>query len=118
MNQSNTQEKFRRPNFDIMQSSAATVVVADFPGVQPEGLEITVEAGQMTICGRPSFTGPDKLSLLREELESAPFKVSFRVPETLDADAAEAKLRDGVLRLSLPVRRQNGLRKISVRSEQ
>lgn len=112
------EENFRRPQFEIIQAGNVTTVVADLPGVEREGLEIGVEAGQLTILARPSDRTPSGLTALRQEFEPAAFRASFRIPETLDADAAEALLKDGVLRLSIPVRKQNGVRKISVRSEQ
>lgn len=66
------------------------------PGYGPEHVEVTVERERVTVKGaRKEGEGDD-------ERVVASFERRFKLPFAVDAEATQAKLEHGVLRLSLP----------------
>lgn len=102
------------PRVDIYESDRTFVLIADVPGVAPDGLEIVAESGSLNIHGRvvPSHATP-----LYSEYELGDYHREFMLTEDLDTDKIAATLRDGVLRLEIPKSPQVQPRKIPVRTE-
>lgn len=94
------QERYAVPPVDIYEKEDALSVVADLPGVRPEGLSVHVEKGILTIEGKVEPTAAE--SPLWKEFELTPFYRQFRIAETIDTGAIRATLKNGVLDLTLP----------------
>jgi HSP20 family molecular chaperone IbpA len=74
--------------------------MADLPGVDKSGLEINVEQGVLTLEGHTgASTDADEVS---REFALRSFYRQFRLPDTIDASASSAVLKNGVLTLNLP----------------
>lgn len=105
------------PRVDLLENDERVVLLADLPGVAPEGLEVTLEKDVLTIRGDVAPRAP-------EGYEPAPgthrpnraerYERSFRLANDLDHDTIDAELADGVLRLS--IERQRTKRTIDVRT--
>ena len=94
-------ETYFAPHVDIFETEKDVIVIADMPGVSPEGIDLSLEDGILTIQGhRP----PQQLlgRLILEEYESGQYMRRFTVAETIDQDNIEAALADGVLKVRLP----------------
>jgi HSP20 family protein len=84
------------PPVDIFENDDEIMVVADFPGVEPDQVEVRLEGGQIDIEGRQAQP--------TEQAQSLPglmFARSFRVPETVNPEGVTAELKNGVLRVHL-----------------
>jgi len=102
------------PRVDIYEIDKAYVLLADMPGVTPDGLDVEAERDTLTIRGhveRPS-TPPDD-----QEFELADYQRVFTLTEDLDAANVTATLRDGVLRVEIPKSPLTQPKKIPVRTE-
>ena len=78
---------------------------------------VDVEKNILTVRGeRKMSREDDKEGYRRVERFYGSFTRSFTLPETVDAEAIEAKTADGVLTLRLPKRAAPGARKIAVSS--
>lgn len=106
------EERYAIPPVDIYEKADALTVLADLPGVPPEGLSIDVENGILTIEGKVS--AGDTGMLLGQEFDLTSFFRQFRVAETIDTDKIRATLKDGVLNLTLPKAERAKPRKIAV----
>ena len=102
------------PAVDIYETDQAYVLLADMPGVGPNGLDVVAERDELIINGRvdAAATTPDY-----QEFELADYRRAFTLTEDLDATLINATLKDGVLRVEIPKSPRVQPRKIPVRTE-
>lgn len=102
------------PSVDIYETDTEYVVLADMPGVTPEGLEVIAERDSLVVRGRVEHpaTTPEY-----EEFEWTDYSRAFTLTEDLDTDNVTATLRDGVLRVQIPKSPRVQPKKIPVRTE-
>jgi HSP20 family protein len=82
------------PPVDIFEDKEQILILADVPGVTPEGFSIHLDREHLTIDARRprSATGE----------EAFDYRRTFVVPRGVEADKIAANLQNGVLRLALP----------------
>lgn len=90
---------------DIYEGPEELLLLADLPGVEPDGLQVSFEAPELRIEGRRG-TG-DAASV---------YSRTFRVSEQIDANGISAELSAGVLKLRLAKAAHTKPRKIEVRA--
>jgi HSP20 family molecular chaperone IbpA len=90
---------------DIYEGADELLLLADLPGVEPEGLSVSFEAPELRIEGRRG--SGDKASV---------YSRTFRVSEQLDPNGISAELNAGVLKLRLAKAAHTKPRKIEVRA--
>lgn len=106
--------KFFTPAVDIYATDSETVVTADLPGVSPEGLEIDLRDGVLTLVGKAhDISG--QYRALQNEYEIGGYLRRFNLSDDIDVDHIDATLRDGVLTLTLPKTKEALPRKIQVK---
>lgn len=90
---------------DIYEGADELLLLADLPGVEPEGLDVSFEAPELRIEGR------------RGSGETAAvYSRTFRVSEQIDPNGISAELTAGVLKLKLAKAAHTKPRKIEVRA--
>lgn len=94
------EERYAIPPVDIYENDDALTVLADLPGVAPDGLNINVDKGILTIDGR--VDAGEVGSLLGQEFDLTSFYRQFRIAETIDTEKIQASVKNGVLHLTLP----------------
>ncbi|HEY9156176.1 MAG TPA: Hsp20/alpha crystallin family protein, partial [Opitutaceae bacterium] len=77
-------------------------------------LNITDENGTLTIRGERAWKQPSEWAPVYRESGESAFSVSFYHDNVVDADKAQAELKDGVLTLSLPKSEARKPRKIAI----
>jgi HSP20 family molecular chaperone IbpA len=90
---------------DIYEGADELLLLADLPGVEPEGLSVSFEAPELRIEGRRG--SGDTTSV---------YSRTFRVSEQLDPNGISAELNAGVLKLRLAKAAHTKPRKIEVRA--
>jgi len=93
--------KFVTPLANILENQDGYVLEAEMPGVNREGLEVTVENGQLTIIGRRQRTTNGSQPVYRESRDFD-YRRVFELDPTIDSSRIQAKIDQGVLRLTLP----------------
>ena len=83
---------------DVREEDDAYILSALVPGLKADDLNIQVLEDVVTIAGE--FKDDESQYLMRE-LPYGSFSRTLRLPVTLDAGKAEAKITDGVLTLRL-----------------
>ena len=83
---------------DVREEEDAYILSALVPGLKADDLNIQVLEDVVTISGE--FKSDESEYLVRE-LPHGSFERSLRLPVSLDASKAEAKISDGVLTLHL-----------------
>ena len=108
------EEVFVAPPADIYEDEDGLVVLADLPGIAPDGLDIQVEQRVLTITAHPQ-TAPSGAPLQRE-YELTGFFRQFQLPEEVDTARIQAELKQGVLTLRLPRAPKEQPRRVEVRA--
>jgi len=90
---------------DIYEGTDELLLLADLPGVEPDGLTVSFEAPELRIEGRRG--SGDTASV---------YSRTFRVSEQIDPNAINAELAAGVLKLRLGKAAHTKPRKIEVRA--
>jgi HSP20 family protein len=101
------------PNVNIFESKDGYVLQAEMPGVNKDGLEVTLEGNELTITGRRAEDSV-KAELLYRESRPLDYRRTFELDPTIDATRIEAKIEQGVLTLRLPKQEKVKPRKITV----
>ena len=103
------------PALDLSETADGYLVEAALPGVKPEDVEITVENNVLTIKGEArQEVDEQKRNFHRVERRFGSFQRTIGLPTTVKADAIQASLTNGVLRLEIPKAEEVKPRKISV----
>jgi len=105
-----------QPNVDIVETLDELMVLAEMPGVEPNGIDVDFENGSLTISGRVAPRQGAETEYLLQEYGVGDFHRTFRVSERIDAAGINAEYRGGVLTLHLPKVEAVKARKIAVRS--
>jgi HSP20 family protein len=90
---------------DIYEGNDELLLLADLPGVEPDGLTVSFEAPELRIEGRRN-TGN----------AASVYSRTFRVSEQIDPNGISAELSAGVLKLRLAKAAHTKPRKIEVRA--
>jgi len=101
------------PPVNIYEMKSEYVLEAEMPGVNKDGLEVTLEANEITIHGRKTVEKTSGDALLRER-NPAEYRRVFELDPTLDTSKISAKIEQGLLTLVLPKAAQLQPRRISV----
>jgi len=102
------------PACDIYENKDEVLLVADLPGVVPEGLKINLDNDELTLEARRDL--PSEGTLLSAEYRACDYRRSFVVPSGIDAAKIAAELKNGILHLHLPKSEDVKPRQISVRA--
>ena len=89
------------PAVSIHETREAYILEADLPGVNREGLEITIEGSELTLVGRRQPTALNAEVLLRER-GLADYRRVFEIDPAINTTGITARLDQGLLRLTLP----------------
>ena len=90
------------PAVDVVVTADGWEVFLDLPGVRREDLEIELEGTRMVVQGTRNAGHPAAAKVVSSERSTGTFQRSFAIPAGADGDAVRARLRDGVLHLTLP----------------
>ena len=103
------------PALDIAERTDAYLVTVELPGVKLDDLEITLEDGLLTIQGERHFANDSSEEQFhRVERSSGAFRRSITLPAHVEADAVEASMEDGVLRILVPKAEEAKAKRIQV----
>jgi HSP20 family protein len=104
------------PPADIYETRDSIVVLAEMPGVAPDGVDITLERRVLTIRGRSTGTEHKGYQRVYNEYADGDYERSFTLSENIDRDRIEATLKNGVLHLVLPKAETAKARKIELKA--
>jgi len=107
-------ETFVSPDVDIYETDNELVLTADVPGVAQEGVELELEDGVLQITAKRASGFPSEP--IYSEFRPASYYRAFSLPEEIDSSRIEAKLREGVLTVTLPKSPKAKPRKIQVKA--
>jgi len=107
-------ERFVAPVSSVIENGDGYMLQVEMPGVNKEGLEISVENNDLTIIGRRALPTVDG-TLMHRESRSEDFRCVFELDPSIDTDKISAKIDHGVVTLTLPKAEHVKPRKITVK---
>jgi HSP20 family protein len=112
-NEQTRQVEYVAPEVNIYETKDGYLLEAELPGVNKDGLEITLEANELTIVGRRNseVASGEPIFLERRPVD---YRRVFELDPAIDTTKVSAKIEQGVLRLTLPKSERVKPRKIAV----
>jgi HSP20 family protein len=106
-------EQFVAPAASVVEATDGYTLEVEMPGVNKEGLEISVENNELTIVGRRSLPAVEG-TLIHRESRPENYRRTFELDPSIDANKVSAKIDQGVVTLTLPKAEHVKPRKITV----
>ncbi len=105
--------EFVTPEVNIFETKDGYVLEAEMPGVNKQGLEITLEGNEITITGHRTEEAFPGEPLFRESRHTG-YRRVFELDPAIDTSKISAKMDQGILLLTLPKSEKVKPRKITV----
>lgn len=101
---------------DVEEAADKYLVKADVPGVSKDDIHVDVDGNMVTISAEVRREKKDEKEgkVLRSERHYGAMSRSFTLPVDVDFAKAEARLADGVLRLTLPKKKGAATHRVEV----
>ena len=100
---------------DVFQTKESVVIKAPIAGVDPKQLEVAIAEDVVTIRGeRVDDSVVERENYYVQECYWGAFSRSIIMPVSVNADKAEASLKNGVLTIAIPKVIQDKVKKIKV----
>ena len=91
------------PALDLYTTPEAVIATVALPGVKPEDVDIMIGDDLVTITGsHKEETETTDAGYVHRELSRGSFSRSFTLPTPVNAEAATASFKDGLLTLTIP----------------
>lgn len=105
------------PAVDIKEEIYQFLIEADIPGVDLNEIEVSMEAGILTIKGERKLENQmEGKDYKRVERLHGTFYRRFSLPDTADSENITATGKNGVLRITIPKKEKAQPRKIAIQS--
>jgi HSP20 family protein len=85
------------PGINLWEEGDTAYIEAEMPGLSMDEVEVLVTGNELTISGERKITAPENAAYYRRERATGRFSRILALPWEI-----EAKLRDGVLTVTLP----------------
>lgn len=97
----------------VIEAGDGYTLEVEMPGVNKDGLDISVENNELTIVGRRSLPGVEG-TLIHHESRPEDFRRTFELDPSIDANKISARVEQGLVTLTLPKAEHVKRRKITV----
>ncbi len=102
---------------DAYRQGDVITVQFDLPGVDPEGIDVQIERGELRLTAQRRGTAPDDARFLLRERAPSTIHRRVMLGDVLDVTNVDAEYVDGVLTLRIPLHDTAKPRRIAVRHE-
>lgn len=102
------------PAVDVAETESGYTILADVPGANKDGVQVTYEDGIVMLKAQGSSRSETaNAQVIHREFRLAGYERSFRVGDDVDTDGISAEIANGVLKVVLP-RKASAKKTISV----
>ena len=103
------------PAVEVSESDGEVIVKMEVPGVEKDKIQLTVTDDQLTVRGESRKESEEKKkNYYRQEIRYGSFQRSVPLPAEVDAAKANAELKNGVLKVTLPKSKQPKAHQIKI----
>jgi HSP20 family protein len=107
-------ESLRKPLYHVNGNAEAYEVRVEMPGVPKSGVKLNLEDNILTVRGERTSNAREGLKALHRELSALNYLLRLRLNTPVNEEKMTAKLEDGVLAITLPLRQTAKPRQITV----
>jgi HSP20 family protein len=90
------------PDIRLSDDGKALSLRAELPGLSEKDVDVSVNGSTLTLRGERKLQAPEGYSVHRAERGAYRFERSYQLPTKIDAEKAQAVMKNGVLTLTLP----------------
>ena len=109
------EEGLWRPLVDVRENTKEIVVDVELPGVDPKDVKITVEKGTLSIEGDKKLEKKEEGDFYRTERYYGAFIRSFSLPTSVDSEKISASYDKGVLKITIPKKKEAVPKQIKIK---
>lgn len=106
-----------QPETDIIENGKAFKICTELPGLEQKDVEVSINENYLTISGeKKEKHGTENENSVVQECSYGAFSRTIQLPETADAEKAEAHFNNGVLTVELPKKAAvtEGMRRLKI----
>ena len=111
----------RRQDYDLFETGDALVLELAVPGLGQDAITVTVEGRTLTlelsVSDTPETGDEDRRYLVQGLTRPSGVTRRFTLPEGMDADSVTARVKHGLLTVTVPKAQEARVRKIDVQAE-
>ncbi len=97
-----TLEKVYSPNVNVYENSESVTLVVEMPGVDQSSVNLTIEKDTLSIEGNFEYDKESYGKVNSREFVGGKYSRKFTVGKLVDAENSKAKIKNGILELTLP----------------
>ncbi|MZG31363.1 MAG: Hsp20/alpha crystallin family protein [Nitrospinae bacterium] len=106
------------PRVNVIEKDEAFHLEAETPGMTEKDVSVEFHDGILTLKGhRENSSESDKNDYRIREFSKQSFSRSFRLSDQVDSEKVEAKMEQGILKVTLPKKEQVKPKKIEIKVE-
>ena len=98
-------DAFRRPHYDCLEQMDSLKLIVYIPGVDPAGVDLEIRGPDLIVTATKSHLLRANWRALHLEQAQRDYRLRLRLGFSLDYDALEAELREGILTITVPKKR-------------
>jgi HSP20 family protein len=106
-------EMFVRPKCDIYGDEEKLIVRLEMPGVEKKNLDISISDNQLRVIGRRDEPKDSGEFVIRER-PFGNYRAAYTLDDTVNQNAVDASLENGVLTLTMKIKEADKPRKIQI----
>ena len=110
-------EPYRIPAVDIYETKGNVLLLADMPGVDKEGVSVSVQEGVLEIEGCVAHERAEDAATLYEEFSLLNYRRVFTLSSDLNTSRIKGVMKGGVLRLTIPKAEEAVVKSIRIKAE-
>jgi len=106
------------PRTDIVDSDVEVKIWAEMPGLDSNSVNIILDKNVLTLEGQlPMSLQPEGYALKISEYPVGNYRRTFKLSQEFNCEDIQAKMKNGVLCITLPKREDLGPKRVAVKAE-
>ena len=111
----NYSDRFCSPRVNLSETEDALMIPAELPGVGKEHVKVSLQDNVLFLKGDKQIENEEKgENILRTERIFGAFKRSITLPVSVDANKIKARIKDGVLAITLQKSEEARIKEIPI----
>ena len=105
------------PNVDVSEGKRNIIIKAELPGVDKEGIDLSLDGRLLTICGEKKHKKEESNERFhRVESSFGFYKRTIELPADVDDAKVDARYKNGVLKIKLAKAKETETKKIDIKT--
>ncbi|WP_223261942.1 Hsp20/alpha crystallin family protein [Cardinium endosymbiont of Dermatophagoides farinae] len=112
-----TKDRNLVPSIDVSETNTGYQIDAELPGIELKDIDVQVDGNLLTIKGKKEENIENKeKNYFMQERHIGSFQRSISLPNNAAIEQINAKLKDGILQLTIPKKKEAITKRIEIKS--